>query len=131
MIAIKPSGVKMHVAYFEEVLKHHELIRSVLIGNFDFREPIALIEAFELEEMSCTAQHQRFLECIWTAFEVVNRQCNQVARIARARTVIASRPFVRTPKGSVDRWRTLELFESEMLQVYECDNEFINPPRLE
>ena len=119
MLALKPWGVKMFVTDVEETLQRHGLIQSVLIGNIDFREPVALVESFSTEHASSASECQRFVDQIWPAVEATNQSCDEVTQIARNRIIIASKPFVRTLKKSIDRPKTLQLFESEIRQIYD------------
>jgi acyl-coenzyme A synthetase/AMP-(fatty) acid ligase len=111
----------------EHVGAHPEIKGAVMLGQ---RRPrpgllIELEDEIMAEEMmmltSDPHRRQTLVEAIWPAVERGNREYYDLARVTKDRIIFTTpdRPMSRTPKGTVRRRPTLDLYEEEINQMYQ------------
>lgn len=109
------NGEKTNPVSFEQHVCSHPQVRSALVAGYQMKEAILLIE---LEERDAPALQDRagFVSHLWPTIREANRLCPAHAKIVEDRIIFtdASKPFVRTDKGTVQRTATWELFTAEM-----------------
>ncbi|KAF2019152.1 acetyl-CoA synthetase-like protein, partial [Aaosphaeria arxii CBS 175.79] len=100
------SGEKFHPLGVENFLSHHEKIENALVMGTGKRSSILLIKLADGTSV----------DSIWPIIEEMNEQCPLVARVTRDRILVArpEKPFVVTPKGTVQRRATVELYSKEL-----------------
>lgn len=108
------NGEKTNPVSFEQHVCSHPQVRSALVAGYQMEEAILLVE---LEGDALALQDGAdFVNRLWPTIEEANMLCPAHAKIAKDRVIFAnaSKPFVRSGKGTVQRMATWKLFTSEM-----------------
>ncbi|KAL9087631.1 MAG: hypothetical protein Q9165_006555 [Trypethelium subeluteriae] len=112
------NGFVLHPGRMEGILNAHPLIKSALICGTGRPHYTVLIEAKvpprTVEERSALAKE------IWPAVERANSSESPYARIDKDSVVFTSpeKPMARAGKGSVQRKTTVQLYSSELDEIY-------------
>ncbi|KAF2501326.1 acetyl-CoA synthetase-like protein [Lophium mytilinum] len=122
-LIVLTGEVKMYVASAEERLKTaNPLIKAAVAGGQGRKVPFLLLElrAIEEENKNTNSEELGNLEDIWKTVEEVNKTILAQTRFRKELVLIAGndKPFVRLPKGPVDRRQTLGLYEQEIEAMY-------------
>ncbi|BCS13310.1 AMP-binding enzyme [Aspergillus luchuensis] len=112
-------GDGVNAALLEQEIVAHPGVKNALIGGHGRDRPVLVVEAVEGVDVEDEGKRREFVESLRPYIERVNGRCHECVRLGMERVVVASRekPFVLTGKGSVARWRTLELYEGEIGEV--------------
>ncbi|EHA18576.1 hypothetical protein ASPNIDRAFT_176195, partial [Aspergillus niger ATCC 1015] len=107
-------GDGINVALLEPEIVAHPGVKNALIGGHGRARPVLLVEA--VEDVEDEGKRREFVESLRPYLDRVNERCHECVRLGLERVVVARRekPFVMTGKGSVARWRTLEMYEGEI-----------------
>ncbi|PGH23913.1 hypothetical protein AJ80_01975 [Polytolypa hystricis UAMH7299] len=116
------TGEKTNPGPLESTIRGCPLVRAVLyFGRGRFQNGV-LVEPSPGNEIDPTnaVAVSEFRNAIWIYVENANKIAPTHSRIFKEMILIASpeKPFHYTPKGSVSRHRTLELYESEIEAIY-------------
>lgn len=116
---INPLAMEEHVG------AHPEVKGAVMLGQ---RRPrpgllIELEDEIQAEESMTWDNEDRrraLIDSIWPAVERGNQEYYDLARVAKDRIIFTApdRPMKRTPKGTVKRRPTLDLYQAEVDQMY-------------
>lgn len=116
---INPLAMEEHVG------AHPEVKGAVMLGQ---RRPrpgllIELEDEIQAEEAMTWDNEDRrraLIDSIWPAVERGNQEYYDLARVAKDRIIFTApdRPMKRTPKGTVKRRPTLDLYQAETDQMY-------------
>ncbi|RDH31614.1 AMP-binding enzyme [Aspergillus welwitschiae] len=110
-------GDGINAALLEPEIVAHPGVKNALIGGHGRAKPVLLVEA--VEDVEDEGKRREFVESLRPYLDRVNERCHECVRLGLERVVVARRekPFVMTGKGSVARWRTLEMYEGEIGEV--------------
>ncbi|PVH73918.1 putative AMP dependent ligase/synthetase [Cadophora sp. DSE1049] len=119
------NGEKTNPVTFEqEVCRHPEVKAALVVGHQRF-EASLLVERIKDTELSLQ-QQEELIESIWPVVQDANTNCPAHARVSRSRIMLAdpAMPFLRAPKGTIQRQATLNLYEDRINSLYlESDSE--------
>ncbi|KAK1754172.1 hypothetical protein QBC47DRAFT_302774 [Echria macrotheca] len=127
-IIVLRNGEKINPVPFEKVVETHPKVKSALmVGTERFQAGI-IIEPNGLEISSI----REYINLIWPSIEQANSKSPAHARVFASMVAIASpdKPFRRSPKGSIMRRATYQLYEREIDALYRdnaVDGTLINP----
>ncbi|OJI91484.1 hypothetical protein ASPTUDRAFT_112794 [Aspergillus tubingensis CBS 134.48] len=112
-------GDGVNAALLEQEIVAHPGVKNALIGGHGRDRPVLVVEAVEGVAVEDERERGEFVVSLRPYIERVNGRCHECVRLGMERVVVASRekPFVLTGKGSVARWRTLEVYEGEIGEV--------------
>lgn len=114
----------LYVANMERVIGENPLVGAVVIGGTGRPKPFVLIEAAEgtLTGASDKAGMTDYIDAIWPSLQGATEVTSTNGELTKELVVVVraggSRPFARTPKGSVDRTRTLAAYEQDIEALY-------------
>lgn len=108
--------IKLYCRAIEEVIGDHPAVKGVLVGGDRRSHPFMLLEIQD----DVAADHGKALDAIWETVEQENKRNAPSARIHRDLTIVTSpeRPFVRSPKGSIERRKTFARYEQDINDLY-------------
>jgi hypothetical protein len=123
-LVVLTGEVKMYVASAEDRLKAtNPNIKAALAGGQGRKTPFLLLEVRVPETVNGDVDgvEKDYLDDVWKTVEEVNETILAETRFKQGLVLIASKekPFVRLPKGTVDRRLTLGLYEQEIDEMYE------------
>lgn len=125
-LVLLSGEVKMYAAQLEARIETHPLVRAALVGGNQRKWPFLLVEIDGQDEQ----QRYRILdEQVWPWIDkllssgsknVQGSLQHEAVRLRRSLVLVADpkRPFVRTPKGFVQRNATWKLYEREIEELY-------------
>ncbi|KAH9211309.1 putative NRPS-like enzyme [Leptodontidium sp. 2 PMI_412] len=101
------NGEKTNPVTFEQEVSRHPEVKS------------ALVEGHQRFEASLLEQEQ-LIDSIWPVVQYANTQCPTHARISRSKIMLAdpTMPFLRAPKGTIQRQATLNIYEDKINKMY-------------
>ena len=113
------NGEKVNPIAMEDLIGTHPAVKSVLVvGQARFQTAL-LVEA--RNPPSCSNSSVTFIEDIWSTIQQANAQCDMHAKIAKDLVLVATanKPFNRAGKGTVQRRATLDLYATEIDELYD------------
>lgn len=95
-------------------------IKTALIGGEGQKRPFLILELVEGIVSSAGPAKPALVASIWPAIEKANELCSEYVRLSRELTIFASasKPLIRTAKGTVARRDSLELYAEEIIMLY-------------
>ncbi|KAF2815286.1 acetyl-CoA synthetase-like protein, partial [Mytilinidion resinicola] len=122
-LIVLTGEVKMYVASAEERLKTaNPLIKDAVAGGQGRRIPFLLLELRAPSYVNGDRNGAELgnLEDVWKTVEKVNETILAETRFKKELVLIAGKdkPFLRLPKGPVDRRQTLGLYAQEIEEMY-------------
>lgn len=130
------TGEKTNPGPLESIVHGSPLVRTALyFGRGRFQNGILIVPSAgnEVDVADATAV-SRFRDAVWSFVEEANAVAPSHSRIFKEVILVANheKPFQYTPKGSVSRYRTLELYQSEIEAIYgaieEASTSNVNAP---
>lgn len=124
-IIVLSNGEKFNPIPFEKIIEGHPLVQGALMfGQKRFQASLII----ERRRDKTSVDSEAFLREMWPLIERANEQYPTYARIWSSMVLIADfgKPFRRSPKGSIVRRTTCELYEAEIASLYENGTE---PPK--
>ncbi|CRG88391.1 L-aminoadipate-semialdehyde dehydrogenase large subunit [Talaromyces islandicus] len=117
-IIVLPNSHKVNPIPIESQIRAHPLLSGALVVGSG-KPQLALL--LELVENSHLENARYLINDIWPSIELVNQTLPAYACISRSKLLIGNpaKPFLRTPKGSVVRNTTIELYAREIASLYE------------
>ncbi|KAG8166123.1 hypothetical protein KVR01_004675 [Diaporthe batatas] len=114
-IVVLSNGEKFNPVPSEVQISAHPLVNGSLIIGQGRPQPSLILE---LKEPHDTLKH--LVQTVWPTIEKANTQAPGQGRITRDMILIASpsKPFKRSPKGTVVRATTSRLYQDELDQLY-------------
>lgn len=112
-LVILTGEVKLYGRGIEEAVKEHWAVKEVLVGGDGRVKPFMLVELADPEVAS-----QGVVRGIRKSIEVVNQHNSETARIEPGLIVFATKPFVRTAKATVEKSKTLEMYQVAINELY-------------
>ena len=113
------NGEKVNPIAMEDLICTHPAVRSALVvGQARFQTAL-LVEA--RDPLSCSSFNDKIIEDIWSTVQQANEQSDMHAKIAKDLILIANmdKPFQRAGKGTVQRRATVDLYETEINELYD------------
>ncbi|KAH8803696.1 hypothetical protein F5884DRAFT_904184 [Xylogone sp. PMI_703] len=113
------TGEKTNPISMEETISRHPKVRSVLVmGTLRFQAAL-LVELVTDEELS-TIQKAEIIEDLWPIIQEANKECPHHAQIKKSHILFTSpqKPMQRAGKGTIQRKPTLQLYETEIDNLY-------------
>lgn len=117
-IVVLSNGEKFNPVPSEVQISAHPLVNGALIIGQGRPQPCLILELKEPHE---TLKH--LVQTVWPTVEKANAQAPGQGRITRDMILVAtpSKPFNRSPKGTVVRATTSHLYQDELDELYERD----------
>ena len=120
-IIVLADGHNLDTTALQLAVQEHPLIRTAIVGGHGRSRSFLMLELNQ-ENTELSQDHQKQIQQLFrSAVEAGNDLYAATAPpISQDFVIIASpdRPFVRVPKGSVDKARTFELYRKEIEQSY-------------
>lgn len=115
-IIVLSNGEKFNPVPSEVTITGHPLVNSALIIGQGHPQPCLILEPTNPQE---TLEH--LVDSVWPTIEKANSQAPGQGRLTRDMIILASssRPFNRSPKGTVVRASTIRLYQEEIDDLYE------------
>jgi thioester reductase-like protein len=113
------NGEKTNPVSFEHEVSRHPEIKSALVAGNQRVEASLLVELLRDDIVSSEEQGE-IIERIWPTVHAANTQCPAYARVSKSRILFADPavPFLRAPKGTVQRQATIDLYEDKLNKLY-------------
>jgi len=111
-------GVGVHASKLETAIKAHPEIFSAVVGGNGRKRPFLLLEV----KTGCTqADEKETMERIWPAVMKANEENSEISALSKELTLFMkdTKPFKRTPKGTVARKETFASYQAEIDAMYE------------
>ncbi|KAL4865150.1 hypothetical protein BDV12DRAFT_200434 [Aspergillus spectabilis] len=113
---INPLGMERHV-------EAHAAVKAALMIGQRRLWPGLLVELEDVEQAKMDGNEEErrmIIDRIWPAVERGNQEYYDLARVSKDRIIFTtpSRPMQRTPKGTVQRRLTCELYQEEIAKMY-------------
>ncbi|KAJ5678651.1 acetyl-CoA synthetase-like protein [Penicillium macrosclerotiorum] len=118
-VIVLSNGEKFNPVTMETIIEGHPLISGVvLVGQSRFQAALLVEPSHDAPEMDSKI----FLEEIWPTVQTANQSIAAHGRIMKSKIGFASKskPFKRTPKGTVQRRAVLRDYEKEINAIYEA-----------
>lgn len=119
-IIVLTNGEKFNPTSFEKIIEGHPWVQGALmVGQKRFQAGLII----EPRGDKTSIDSEIFLREIWSLIERANEHYPTHARVWSSMVLVAGpeKPFKRSPKGSVVRWTTCQLYETEIDSLYEHD----------
>ncbi|KAH6696768.1 putative NRPS-like enzyme [Leptodontidium sp. MPI-SDFR-AT-0119] len=113
------NGEKTNPVTFEQEVSRHPEVKSALVVGHQRFEASLLVERTKDDDLSLEEQEQ-LIDSIWPVVQYANTQCPTHARISRSKIMLAdpTMPFLRAPKGTIQRQATLNIYEDKINKMY-------------
>lgn len=113
------NNQNIHVSQMEAMIAQHGSIIAALIGGSGRPTPFVLVELKHGVGSSLLNNYGGVVDQLWPDIQAANALCSPNATLQKALVIIANKPLIKTTKGSVDRLRTLDLFDAQIEHAYE------------
>ena len=119
-VIVLSNGEKFNPRLMENTIQSHSLVSKALVFGRERFQSAVLIELHDMSEMNSIHDHEHMINQIWSVIEQANTQAPSHGKISRSLVAFTkrSKPMTRTPKGSVARNATYELYADEMSALY-------------
>ena len=117
-IVVMLNGEKFSPSSMEQVIQAHPLVRTALVYG-EARVQAALLVELVLDWQ--TESREALIDQMWPTIEQGNHDCPAHGRLSKSLILFTdfSKPMVRTPKGSVIRRSTFDLYSMEINTLYD------------
>lgn len=112
-LVILTGEVKLYGRGIEEAVKGHWAVKDVLVGGNGRTRPFMLIELADPKVVG-----EGVFEGIRERIEEVNQHNAETARIEPGLIVFGTKPFVRTAKATLEKAKTLALYQVAIDELY-------------
>jgi thioester reductase-like protein len=116
-VIVLSNGEKFNPVTMEQFIGDHPLVRTALVvGQARFQSSLII----ELANPDITEQHENLVADMWSAVEKANLGCPQHGKIAKSMIIFtsAAKPLKRSPKGTILRSASAELYRDEIDALY-------------
>lgn len=122
-------GVKYRSTDYESRLGAHPLIQFALMIGDKRSQPCLLLELERATAPANDEDRRSRIENIWPTIAAANEEAPSIAQVAKTHVLFATpdKPFLRTAKGTVQRSKTIELYENEINHLYEVMGDKASP----
>ncbi|KPM41877.1 hypothetical protein AK830_g4721 [Neonectria ditissima] len=113
------NGEKLNPTAMEETIASHPALKGALVVGQDRFQPALLVEPAVLPKDD--AETEALIDEIWPLVEEVNKVTVAHGRIVRNFIALANptKPFLRAPKGTIQRGPTLKVYKDDIDQLYQ------------
>ncbi|KAJ5130112.1 uncharacterized protein N7515_006151 [Penicillium bovifimosum] len=121
-VTVLSNGEKFNPVEMEVIIEGHPLVaRAVVVGQSRFQAALLV----EPSDGASGMDEKALIEEIWPAVQAANQTIAAHGRVMKNKIGVApkSKPFKRTPKGTVQRRAVLREFEKEIDAIYAKDLE--------
>lgn len=118
-VLVLSNGEKFNPVGFEKLLESHPMVKGALVvGQARFQTGLLIEPEWSL--LPSNQDPTELLDLAWPLIEKANAASPAHGRVWRSKTAITKKdkPFKRTPKGSIVRRHTVELYKSEIDALY-------------
>jgi hypothetical protein len=124
-VIVFSTGEKMNPISVEAGLNALPEVHASLVAGHKRPYPVLLVE------LAPSATAEEMLPTIYAALEELNKLSMKYAQIHRTDILVAApeKPFVRTPKGTINRSQTGKLYEAEIEALYNTSTEVPATPQ--
>ena len=114
------NGEKFNPRLMENTIQSHPLVSAALIFGRERFQSAVLIELHDSSNITSCQEKERTITELWGVIEQANAQAPSHGKISRSLIAFtkSSKPMSRTPKKSVIRNATYELYANEMNNLY-------------
>lgn len=120
------SGSNIHPLSMESYVGAHPVVKGTLMLGQRRPRPALLVEledkilAEGVSVIEDESQRLALIEKIWPAVERGNQEYYEMSQVAKDRIIFTAsdRPMQRTPKGTIKRGLTLDIYQVEVNQLY-------------
>lgn len=116
-VVVLKNGEKVNPVSLEKTIEGHPWVKGALMfGTGQFQTGLVIEPHSEQAQLGI----ERFMNEMWRWVEEANAQCPAHGRVWRSMVCLAKpdKPFKRSPKGSVIRKPTYQLYEDEIKLLY-------------
>ncbi|KAJ5774573.1 hypothetical protein N7457_009469, partial [Penicillium paradoxum] len=116
-ITVLSNGEKFNPVGMENIIEGHPLVgKAVVVGQSRFQAALLVERSTAAQEMDA----KDFIEKIWPTVQVANQSIAAHGRVMKNMIgfSVKSKPFKRTPKGTVQRRPVLRDYEKEIDAIY-------------
>ena len=119
-LVILSHGEDLFASKIERVIESDARIKTALIGGEGQKRPFLILELVEGIVSSAGPAKPALVASIWPAIEKANELCSEYVRLSKELTILASasKPLIRTAKGTVARRDSLALYAEEIIMLY-------------
>ena len=119
-VVVLLNGEKFNPIAMEKHIQGHPAISSALVSGRDRIQPALLIELRGSALVRSNSDKLEMIEQLWPVIEQANKHGPAHGRLAKSFITFTTpeKPMIRTPKGSVNRNSTLELYADEIDALY-------------
>ncbi|KAG4420085.1 hypothetical protein IFR04_006744 [Cadophora malorum] len=113
------NGEKTNPVTFEQEVSRHPEVKAALVVGHQRFEAALLVERIKDTELSALEQED-LIDSIWLVVQDANKNCPAHARVSGSKIMLAApaMPFIRAPKGTIQRQATLNLYEDKISKLY-------------
>ena len=115
------TGQNLYIADMQRAVEEHEAVSAAIVGGQGMQRPFLLVELHEGEFERFDKNKDNVIEAIWPYVKHANEISNslELAHLTKDAVIIANatRPFLKTGKGSVDKKNTLAGFEKDVRRI--------------
>jgi thioester reductase-like protein len=115
-VIVFSNGEKLNPVTMEETIVGHPSVKGALVVGQERFQPALILEPASMRD---EATAKKIIEEVWPLVEKANAETVAHGRIVKWLITVASQAFLRTPKGTILRARTVKLFEKEISSLYE------------
>lgn len=118
-LVLLTGEIKFYASSLEEKVAEHEAVKCAIVGGQQRERPFLLLELQPWVDGSCEGKKETW-DDVWRAIDEMNSRNEEHTWLKRERCVVAKagKPVVRLDKGTVDKRRTLQLYEEEIDALY-------------
>jgi aryl carrier-like protein len=125
-IIVLSNGEKLNPTAMESILVSHPDVRGALVVGQARFAPAAILEFKDVlaRKLVTAEERARIIDEIWPYIMEANKSAPGHAQIARDRIIFskAGKPFLRAAKGTIQRKASVKLYEEEIEERYQDDN---------
>ena len=117
-IIVYSNGEKLNPLAMEATIESHPAVRSALIGGHGKFQSVLLVEP--VTPPSTEQEREDLINKLWPTIEKANQQSPAHGKLFKdvVTFTTAEKPMLRAGKGTVQRRKTLELYEEELNALY-------------
>ncbi|KAK4233215.1 hypothetical protein C8A03DRAFT_39096 [Achaetomium macrosporum] len=132
-IIVFSNGEKLNPADIEHIMMDHPGVRGALVVGSNRFQPALIVEPAHHPKSEEDAK--AFLDSVWPYVVKANKETVAHGQIGRQFLVLSNpdKPFLRAPKGTIQRAATIKLYQEEIDTIYERAGEVASSeaPRLD
>lgn len=131
-VIVFSTGEKTNPITFEQEVGMNPAVSAALVIGAQRFEASLLVEP--RDNRARTPEEEKILiDKIWPSVETANRSCPKHARVSKEKIMLTNpaKPMARAAKGTVQRQRTIQLYNAEIDDMYKEDEDAEDVPGAE